>query len=58
MVLHPSTGHLGILIKKEDRGVMWVVEWFMDSKGDILEKSIQTYEYNKSLTLYAPIVEA
>lgn len=58
MVLHPSTGHVGILIEKEDRGVMWVVEWFMGPRGETLDKHVQTYEYNKSLVLYAKGVEA
>jgi len=58
VVLHSTTGHLGVLIEKEDRGVMWVVEWFMDPQGDLLNKSVQTYEYNKSLILYAKGVHA
>lgn len=59
MVVVPSTGHIGILLEQEQgRTGFWLVEWFMNPTGSILKKRVQTYEYDKSLKLYAKAVDA
>ena len=59
MVQQPTMGHIGILLEEEiDKSGFWLVEWFMDPKGRILKKRLQTYEYDKSLKLYAKAQEA
>lgn len=62
MVQQPATGHIGILLEEEvsttGKTGFWLVEWFMDPKGNILTKRMQTYEYIKSLALYAIAEEA
>ena len=54
MVQQPDTGHIGILLAQEpDRTGFWLVEWIMSSRGRLLKRRLQTYEYDRSLDLYA-----
>ena len=62
MVRQPATGHVGVLLEEEigttGKTGFWLVEWIMDPKGNMLAKRMQTYEYIKSLSLYAIAAEA
>ena len=59
MVQQPDTGHIGILLAQEpDRTGFCLVEWIMSSKGRLLKRRLQTYEYDRSLDLYAKAEEA
>ena len=62
MVKQPTSGHVGILLEEENTAAgktgFWLVEWFMDPRGNILKKRMQTYEYTKTLVLYAVAAEA
>lgn len=62
MVRQPATGHIGILLEEEvsttGKTGFWLVEWFMGPNGTMLAKRLQTYEYTKSLLLYAIAAKA
>ena len=59
MVQQSATGHVGILIEREEGRVgYWIVEWLFGPRGSMLKKRVQTYEYDKTLKLYAKAAEA
>ena len=59
MVQQPATGHIGVLIEREaGRTGYWIVEWILGPRGNLLKKRVQTYEYDKTLKLYAKAAEA
>jgi len=59
MVQQPDTGHIGILLEQElERKGFWLVEWILSPRGIPLKRRVQTYEYDKSLNLYAKVEEA